>query len=145
MPQINVSDEEYKSRVQRVRDCFATYVRMTYAHAATGKIKTYEELLKQLHGLDHAYTDALEPYGLAEDLYTDDIDLLNTAYYNDVPLKDFAYQRLCDLNAIEYKDFDPNSLMPPMPDPDDDDDDYDDSAFWSKFLNKQNDDDDDDI
>lgn len=126
MPTINIPEEEYKSRVQHVRDCFANYIRMAYVDAANGKTKTYEELIKQLHGLDFAYTDALEPYGLAEDLYTDDFDRIREANDNDVPLKDFAYQRLVALNSIDCQDFDPSSLMPPMSDTEDDEDDEDD-------------------
>nr|DAG59176.1 MAG TPA: hypothetical protein [Caudoviricetes sp.] len=57
MPTINIPEEEYKSRVQHVRDCFANYIRMTDVDAANGKTKTYEELIKQLHGLDFAYTE----------------------------------------------------------------------------------------
>lgn len=126
MPTINISDEEYKRRVQAIRNLFSRRIHDLYIKCANGEITEYHELVNKLHSLDFEYADVLEPYGLSEDLYTDDFDRIREANDNDVPLKDFAYQRLVALNSIDCQDFDPSSLMPPMSDTEDDEDDEDD-------------------
>ena len=112
MPQVNLSDEEYKRRVQAIRDLFAKRIYDLYVKCANGEITEYHKLVDELHSLDFEYADALEPYGLAEDLRPDDYKLIQKADDNDEPLKDFAYNWLSLRNEAEYRNVDITSFIP---------------------------------
>lgn len=125
MPQVNLSDEEYKRRVQAIRDLFAKRIYDLYVKCANGEITEYHKLVDELHSLDFEYADALEPYGLAEDLRPDDYMLIQEANDNDEPLKDFAYNWLSLRNEAEFRNVDITSFIPiAHREEDDGDDDY---------------------
>ncbi len=126
MPQVNLSDEEYKRRVQAIRDFFAKRIYDLYVKCANGEITEYHKLVDELHSLDFEYADALEPYGLAEDLRPDDYKLIQKADDNDEPLKDFAYNWLSLRNEAEFRNVDITSFIPiaHREEEDDGDDDY---------------------
>lgn len=126
MPTINISDEEYKRRVQAIRNLFSRRIHDLYIKCANGEIKTYEELTNTLCSLDHEYTDILEPYGITEDLCPYDFELIRKADDNDEPLKDFAYNWLSTYNLLEFSNVDISNLIPPASQPEEDDDDEDD-------------------
>lgn len=125
MPQVNLSDEEYKRRVQAIRDLFAKRIYDLYVKCANGEITEYHKLVDELHLLDFEYADALEPYGLAEDLRPDDYKLIQKADDNDEPLKDFAYNWLSLRNDAEFRNVDITSFIPiAQREEDEEDDDY---------------------
>ena len=122
MPQVNLSDEEYKRRVQAIRDFFAKRIYDLYVKCANGEITEYHKLVDELHSLDFEYADALEPYGLAEDLRPDDYKLIQKADDNDEPLKDFSYNWLSLRNEAEFRNVDITSFIPIAQREEDDDD-----------------------
>lgn len=122
MPQVNLSDEEYKRCVQAIRDLFAKRIYDLYVKCANGEITEYHKLVDELHSLDFEYADALEPYGLAEDLRPDDYKLIQKADDNDEPLKDFAYNWLSLCNDAEFRNVDITSFIPIAQREEDDDD-----------------------
>lgn len=125
MPTVNLSDEEYKRRVQAIRDLFTRRVYDLYINAANGKIDTYKRFLMRLEWLETDYSDALSPYGIYEDLCPDDFDLVKMAIEEGTPLKDFAYQWLNIYNIIEFRNVDITSFIPiAQREEDNEDDDY---------------------
>lgn len=126
MPTINISDEEYKRRVQAILNLFSRRIHDLYIKCANGEITEYHELVNKLHSLDFEYADILEPYGLSEDLCPNDYKLIQKAVDNDEPLKDFAYNWLSLYNTIEFGNVDISSLIPSVSNTEEDDDDEDD-------------------
>lgn len=100
MPTVNLSDEEYKRRVQAIRDLFAKRIYDLYVKCANGEITEYHKLVDELHSLDFEYADD-----------------------NDEPLKDFAYNWLSLRNEAEFRNVDITSFIPIAHREEDDEDD----------------------
>lgn len=118
MPKVNLSQAAFDCQVQHIRNFFSKRVHHLYIKAANGEIKSYEEFLDRLHSLEGEQAYMLEPYGVEEELCPKDFELIADAMEHNTPLKEYAYHWLTIYNAIEFGEFDANTLLTPLSDSD---------------------------